>query len=157
MDLYHIETELESIIKMICQPQLADEIVRVYDFSEEQRHGTTQGACVHILGGWNGSVSIECADRISRSISKRMLYIEDDDSECDWQCVMKELANVIGGNIKGLLGENCILSTPKAVEGEGFNFSIPETTEILSMIFCCSDEYMLVKLHEGDLDLSLVE
>ncbi|MCC6932065.1 MAG: chemotaxis protein CheX [Deltaproteobacteria bacterium] len=157
MNLLHIETELEAITKMIWQPHLLDELVRIYDLDEATKTSATLCACVHILGGWNGSVSIECSKQMAEWVSRRMLYIDDDIEDYDWQSVMKELCNVTGGNLKGLLGENCILSTPRALECNNFSFVIPETDEILSLIFSCSDEYMIVRLHEGTIDYSLVD
>ena len=158
MDLVRVEYELELITKMIWQPHLPCELVRVYDISPETLTGRTRGACVHIIGAWNGSVSVEGSINITNWITERMLGVKHEDiTETDWQGVMRELTNVTGGNVKGLLGHNNILSTPRAWEGEGFKFTIPETPEVLRLYFSCDDQNFIVRLHEGQLDVDDLE
>ena len=153
-----MESELELITKMIWQPHLPSELVRVYEVSPARLIGATRGGCVHILGNWNGSVSVEGSSEIIDWITERMLGVARDCiSDSYWQGVIRELTNVTGGNIKGLLGHNNILSTPRSWVGKGFSFSVPDTPEILRLYFCCEDQIFIVRLHEGQIDFDDIE
>ena len=158
MNLIRVESELELITKMIWQPHLPSELVRVYDVSPDSLVGNTRGGCVHIIGKWNGSVSVEGSIEITNWITKKMLALKGEEiAEADWQGVIRELTNVTGGNVKGLLGHNNILSTPRAWVGQGFQFSIPDTPEVLRLYFSCDDQIFIVRLHEGQLDFDELE
>ena len=155
MDLHHIEQELETISRMIWQPNLSLELVRVHELPPEVMNISTYASSVHILGGWCGSISIEITPQMAESVTRRVLEIPENMPVGDeWKGVLKEFANVTGGNIKGLLGENCILSTPSAVFSKDFSFSIPETPELVKLFFCCDQYYFIVRLHQGSLELS---
>ena len=155
MDLARVRQELEVITRMIWQPLLKDELQLVPEIPEEHRIATTRGASVHILGGWFGSVSVECTVELSRTVAARMLGTDEEQlAEEDWSSVLKELTNITGGNIKALLGHNCILSTPGVWAGEDWTFAVPETEERLALVYAAEGEHFIVRLHQGRLDLS---
>jgi len=75
-------------------------------------------ACVDIVGAWNGVVSVECDEVLAREIARRMFGSEPGAIvEGDLMDAMREVANLIGGNVKGALAGGCALSLPRATRG----------------------------------------
>lgn len=141
--------ELERVTTMIWEPACDGMVVRIEALSSRQADCETKGACVHILGGWNGSVSVECHHELALLVTRRMLEISQEPTEEDWKGTIRELANVTGGNIKGQLGQGCILSTPRAFENSSFKFDIPETAEVICLDFLAANYPLRVRIHES--------
>lgn len=155
MNTEQVITELQIVTRMIWESAVNADVQSIDIVPEDRLKCLTKGACVHILGGWNGSISIECEDKLAEEAARRMFRIDPDVvSNDDWHSVLKELANVTGGNIKSLLGIGCILSTPRAWEGKGFSFSVPECTEEIRKNFFTLGRYFVVRIHKSNFDLA---
>jgi len=78
---------------------------------------------VDIDGGWHGTVAVRAHSQFVRLAASIMFRIEPDAvGPDDLADALGELANMIGGNLKGLLSEPSRLSLPRmaaAREGEG--------------------------------------
>jgi|GEM_PF-4960074 len=157
MDTEAVLAELETVTLMNWQPLLPEEIRRIGEPDDRVRPLPTRCAVVHIVGNWCGSISIECSVPMSDTATRHMLLMDSDArvSEDDWQCVLKELANVIGGNIKGIFAQGCILSPPEAYENIGYVYGIPETPQVLRLWFESDAQLLKVVVHEGLAELSL--
>ncbi len=154
VDIEHIQSELNTITKMIWESSVDSKVLPVTCIPDNIIPCKTHSACVHILGGWHGSISIECEQTLTEKVARKMLHLGDKKvTKEDWSSVLKELTNVTGGNIKSLLGHNCILSTPNAWEGENFSFKVPESTVFLTLDFSFLESYFRVRIHESFLDL----
>lgn len=68
---------------------------------------------IDIHGAWSGSVHIEVDDALARRLASAM-FDNSDVSQEEIIDAMNELANVIGGNIKGLVPGPSRLSLPRA-------------------------------------------
>jgi hypothetical protein len=75
-------------------------------------------SAVYLTGDWNGAVLLECDRSQACRFAGRFLSTdppeEVDDDVFD---VLGELANMIGGNLKSLLGSGIRLSMPSVVDG----------------------------------------
>lgn len=92
---------------------------------------------VHILGDWNGSVTVEMTADLAEQTARRLLGLEDN-KDVDLYYVqqfMQEFVNMTGGNLKPLLGDRCVLSTPKCVKSEDFKGTVPGCDELASLPF----------------------
>jgi CheY-specific phosphatase CheX len=70
-------------------------------------------AVAWIGGSWTGNVRICCSPGLAAVAGKAMLPDnEGDPSDAMQQDVMRELANMVAGNLKSLLGGSCALATP---------------------------------------------
>jgi chemotaxis protein CheX len=151
----HILSELVSVTEMIWEAAVRAQVLTIPEIPQQRAQGETLGACVHILGGWHGSVSIECEKALAEEMARKMFELgEASIPPEDWHSVLKELTNITGGNIKGLLGAGCILSTPRAWEGKDFLFSVPDSSELLKQDFTILGMYFRVRIHESSLDLA---
>jgi chemotaxis protein CheX len=93
-------------------------------------------AAVQITGGWEGAVIIECDEAAADSFTRAMLGLEDEEpSESDVHDVMGELANMAGGNVKAMVGDETRLSLPTVVVGEHLDLSVPGADTLVSSNF----------------------
>ena len=77
--------------------------------------------CIHVTGPDGGVVTIECSSALARAAACTMFNILPTTvGEADAEDSLGELANIVGGNFKGLLGPGHQLSLPKVVEGRDF-------------------------------------
>ena len=71
------------------------------------------GGVVHIFGDWNGSIAFQCTGALLRELMAQ-IYGEQLEREAQ-DDLLRELANLLGGNLKTILGKRCILSPPKTL------------------------------------------
>ena len=69
---------------------------------------------VDISGAWEGTVSLTLTTALGKHVAATMLACpEAETSQELMQDVLRELANMIGGNVKGLIPGQCKLSLPR--------------------------------------------
>jgi len=70
-------------------------------------------AVISFTGAWNGYVTLTLGESLSRRIAGSMLEVEPDQLEKeDVFDALREVINMLGGNIKALLPPPCQLSLP---------------------------------------------
>ena len=73
---------------------------------------------VHIVGGWNGAVSLSTTEHLASVIASTMFELPLGDlSTEDVDDAIGEMANMIGGNVKSLLPGPSQLSMPAVTRG----------------------------------------
>lgn len=83
---------------------------------------------VTISGGWNGSVSIVMSQTLARTVAAAMFAMEPDEvGDEEVNDAVGELANIIGGNVKGLIEDPCSLSLPMVASGSDYSVTVPGT------------------------------
>ena len=83
--------------------------------SEELCIGT-----VLVSGAWQGSVQVSMSLALAKICAARVFNGKTDVSESEQLSeVLKEFANIVGGNLKTALPEPCGLSTPTYVQSSG--------------------------------------
>jgi CheY-specific phosphatase CheX len=117
---------------------------------------------VHILGDWNGSVSVEMSAIFADKLTRKLLDLNTDPEVYHLQQVLQELANMTGGNLKPLLGESCALSTPKSHNKIGYGITVPDSEEKACACFKCigtglddKDSVVVVRLFKSTNSLSV--
>lgn len=113
----------------------------------------TVTSCCHITGEWEGSVALTFDPALCRRLASAMFALPDD--ELDDELVrdaVGELANIAGGNVKGMLPADTVLSLPQIVEGERYTISLPGTRVLCEAAFDCGGDVFVVTLH-GRTDL----
>jgi chemotaxis protein CheX len=108
-------SELEDILRNIWQSMLLPEdpldggaAREEYDFA----------SCVDIVGPWNGVVSVECDEALARAFARTMFARNEAEvADSELFDALREVANLVGGNVKGALAGGCRLSLPRATRG----------------------------------------
>jgi CheY-specific phosphatase CheX len=125
-------------------------------FDSQDKTNNTYSSQVHILGDWNGCVKISISQNLTHDTALKIFDLSSA-SELTFfhiQQFLNEFVNMIGGNIKPFLGEQCALSVPKTIEAVGFRQNEPQSTEIIEVDFACnSGGYLSVQVFEFEPDL----
>jgi chemotaxis protein CheX len=75
-------------------------------------------SAVDIAGGWNGTVCVACSTLAARHLTAALFGMTDDEiTDLEIVDAVGELANVVSGNIKGLVPGPSVLSLPRVTEG----------------------------------------
>lgn len=95
-------------------------------------------ASVHITGSWNGTVSFDFPWDLARTVAARMFELDDSsppspDEVCD---ALGEIANIAGGNIKGMVDQECNLSLPTVTEGD-HRMAVPGAETVSETTLVC--------------------
>ncbi len=97
-------------------------------------NGTTILASVDIRGTFGGSVVLECGSGMAKRAASHLFQLPPeeitDDHEGD---VLGELANIVGGVIKGALDGDCTLSLPLVVSGGDVAAAFPRTEPLAAV------------------------
>ena len=68
--------------------------------------GSCYSSCVHISGAWEGSVNLVLPEALARTVAAAMFDLPPADvSADDLTDAVGELANIIGGNVKGFVSD----------------------------------------------------
>jgi len=115
------------------------------DLAEER----TVTACVHISGGWHGSVSMVLPSGLAEQVAAVMYDLPPDElSQDDVLDAVGELANIAGGNVKGLIEESCELSLPVVAEGTSYVLAMPGSQVTSSVVLAHEGRPFALQIHE---------
>lgn len=75
-----------------------------------------KGSSVSISGRWNGTISTYVSDQLIQILTMRLFQISDPGEVSAELCddTLRELTNLIAGNVKTVLPEPCHLSLPSS-------------------------------------------
>lgn len=95
--------------------------------------GREISASVQITGGWQGAFIVECPTASAAAFTAAMLGMDDGEepSESDIHDVVGELANMAGGNLKAVVGEESRLSLPTVASGSNLDINVLGATEVV--------------------------
>ncbi|MEZ5257421.1 MAG: CheR family methyltransferase [Ilumatobacteraceae bacterium] len=80
-------------------------------------------SCVHITGGWEGSVLVRCTRELAHTITGSMFDMDPSEATTDEIAdAIGEIANMIGGNVKSLVPGPSQLSLPWVADGGELTF-----------------------------------
>ncbi len=106
-------------------------------------------ASVAIGGGWDGSVSLVMPLVLARAAAAAMFGLGEAELDADEVVdAVGELANIIGGNIKGMIEEPCTLSLPMVACGTDYSVSRPGTEIVRSVTLLSGGRPFEVAVHK---------
>jgi chemotaxis protein CheX len=110
-------------------------------------------AAVAVTGAWRGHVVVSCSMAAARKISALLLELPlPEVSESDVADALGELANIVGGNVKGLLPAPCALSLPYLVVAASEHVRWPSATVESRLLADWHDEPIVVTVLNGGRD-----
>lgn len=85
---------------------------------------------VALSGDWAGRVRLACDPATAASLARTMLGARDDDPvpDADVRDAVGELANVVGGNVKGMLPGTTALGLPRVEDADAAGDPVDPTT-----------------------------
>lgn len=103
---------------------------------------------VAISGGWEGSVRLVIPSGLARSAAAAMFDIVPDELGADEVVdAVGELANIIGGNLKGMVEAPCTLSLPMVAVGSDYSVSAPGARLVRSVTLRSAGAVFEVAVH----------
>ena len=98
----------------------------------------TLDGIISITGGAQVTVVLQVPKPLCAKVAAAMFNLgtRTPRSE-DMQDAVGELTNMLGGNIKALLGGDCHLSLPAVVQGKAYTVRVPTAHEVSSIPFEC--------------------
>jgi chemotaxis protein CheX len=110
-------------------------------------------AAVGVTGAWLGHIVVSCSMAAARQISALLLEIPlPEVTESDVADALGELANIIGGNVKGLLPGPCALSLPYLIVAASEHVRWPSATVESRLLADWHDEPIVVTVLSGNRD-----
>ena len=80
---------------------------------------------VAITGAWTGKVLLRCHPALARSLAAAIFGAPEDEVTLDViQDALGELTNIVGGNLKSLIGK-CLLGLPMVLSGSEYSVRMP--------------------------------
>ncbi len=120
--------------------------------ADDQHPGTSAGhrrwsGCIALSGEWRGAVTVSCHDPLARIVTGAMFGIEPDAaSDAEIQDAIGEMANMLGGQTKQVLGDRCVLGLPVVIEGDNFEATVPHSHAMVKLRFICESHAVEVSV-----------
>jgi chemotaxis protein CheX len=146
------EHDIIELVDMIWSTTLGFEIHAVHDANRQGWKLPAVEAQIHIVGTWQGAVVLHTSQALAARVARRMfnLGVEPPTPE-DMQDAFGEIANITGGNIKGLLSAgNAHLSLPAVVQGLDYAVRVTGSEQIARVEFLCEGEPLVVTVLKAD-------
>ena len=139
-------TEIDDLVTTVWATTLGIEIEPCAGDVAAQSPGPWIEAQVHITDAWRGVVVLHATERLGVIVARRLFAAEAVTAD-DIQDAMGELANITGGNIKGLLpGGELRLSLPSVVCGRDYHVHVPGSELLQRADFVAAGEPFVVTL-----------
>ena len=97
-------------------------------------------ATIDIDGEWDAKVQVVTSENLAVQIASNMFLADADDiSQTEHEDAIREVVNVIGGNVKGIVGKESLLGLPEITTVENLATQSP-----CAISFHCNNEPMSV-------------
>ncbi len=141
------ELDLGEVAESVWTSMLGFELVATdspYDHASESRYLLS---CVQITGPIDAAVTVEVPEGLGREVAATMfgMDVAEISDEEVWDA-LGEMANMIGGNVKGMVSGSAALSLPTVAEGRDYRVVVPGACVIQSLTYFCDKWLMRVQL-----------
>lgn len=145
------EPDIHELVAMIWSTTLSMDVSMLPPDRDASWMEPSVEAQIHITGSWRGVVILHASRRIAARAAHQMLHLgRRSPTPEDIQDVFGEIANMTGGNIKGLLCDaDAKLSLPSVVLGRDYSVRVPRATELRRVTLSCDGEPLVVTLLEA--------
>ena len=142
------EEEIYRITETVWNSIVGLEIGRRQGPLPEQSDARFLTGYVQIAGAWHGAFRLDCSFSLARRIAAIMFRFETTQTTVDdIRDALGEMANITGGNVKGLLPEPCRLALPVVVvDGSDYALHLPGSRILTQINLECEQEPFRVTL-----------
>jgi chemotaxis protein CheX len=140
--------ELTEIVDQVWASFLDGELIPLAEPDVTRPYGGCLVAWVSIGGDWSGHLSVVCSDSAARAIATDMFQLDSSEvTIAEVADALGEIANMVGGSVKGMVGANAVLSLPQVVLDAAALVS-PETHRLVTVQAQWKDELLEFSLWE---------
>ncbi len=109
------------------------------------------GACVQLVGEWEGAVLLDCSLGLARLAARRFLAKHAEELTIDdLRDTVGELTNMVAGSVKALLPQPTHVSLPSVADGSDYDLTVRGGRVLLQCPFECEGNLLTVSLLERD-------
>lgn len=149
MSLQLVDDDLVGLAGAIWSSIVGQEAEPSFVSTSELAAERTVTACVHISGGWHGSVSMVLPSTLAAQVASLMFDVPSHElSQEEILDAVGELANIAGGNVKGLIEDSCELSLPVVAEGTSYVLAMPGSHVTSSVVLSHEGIPFALQIHE---------
>ncbi len=145
-----ITAELDTVTNNLCEMMLGAGVTPVVD-AHARWGGTTFRSSVSISGDWSGTLELEVSSGAAALMARSLFGCN---GVSDQQCLdaVREVSNILAGNIKSALPGNTSLAIPVAASDAYGRTSSSAESSIVSMCwqFQSSDELLAVNVRRSN-------
>jgi chemotaxis protein CheX len=141
-----LSAELAGIVEGVWQTM--DKQIRVSATPPAVRGAALTGT-IGFEGAWPGTIVTTCSEGLARDIASAMFHVAPESATAeDLRDAVGELVNIIGGNVRPLLDQPCVMSLPSIAEGE--RAAASGESEIDAVHFVAEGGSLVVRLVRTD-------
>jgi chemotaxis protein CheX len=139
--------DLFSLAESVWSSMLGLELERADD-ADGKVGDRTITSCVQITGEWEGAVTIACSSTLAARLASAMFALEPDELDDEMtRDAMGEIANMTGGNVKGVAPGQNTLTLPTVSEGEEGTLRIAKTVKLNRVVGVTDGEPIVVTVY----------
>lgn len=144
--------DIESLVGVIWSTMLEMPLDCVPEGAEGGWSRPALQAQVHITGEWQGAVVLHASPALVERLTRRLCALEDQAPTLDdMQDAFGEMANMVGGNLKGILSDGeARLSLPTVVQGGDYCVRVPGSRQVARKVFSSDGQPFVVTILQAD-------
>lgn len=147
------QEDLLAVNEQIWSTMLGIPLVSM-EIAEPPPSGDCMGACVQLVGAWQGAVLLDCSVPLAQRAARRFLGREQEAVTLEEiRDTVGELANMAAGGVKALLPQPTHISLPSVADGRDYDLTVRRGKVVLQCPFQSEGERLLVSLVERDTTL----
>jgi len=137
--------DVATLVQEVGVAVLDTSMVVLGELPTAKEQGAT--ACVHVAGDWEGSVILETSPALSKQATAMMFDMPVDEvGDEEMADALGELANIVGGSVKGLMPGSCRLSLPTVTLGPDSRMVVPGAQLVHRVVLDVAGEHLVVAL-----------
>ena len=107
---------------------------------------------IALSGDWQGTIAVSCLEPAARQFAGAMFAMAaDETSDAEIQDALGELANLVGGQTKQLLGDRPVIGLPVVIKGD-FKAVVPHSHKMATLRFRTDGHGLEVAVVGADAD-----
>jgi hypothetical protein len=111
----------------------------------------TWSSCINISGAWHGALMLECPESIVRHAAAMLFSSDGEEASAeDIEDALKELAVIVGKQMRQILPESTKLSRPSIVSEPDRSEILKSLTELTDLHMSCEGRPVRIALLEKD-------
>jgi CheY-specific phosphatase CheX len=120
--------DLPTAVESIWTSMVGVPLERATPHTPAEGQNTWISSVVQFYGSWNGAIRIDCSWDLARQATAQMYGLDVNDIPGEVACdAVAEIANVIAGAVKPVLGIHCRHSLPTVVRGDSYENTLPNS------------------------------
>ena len=132
------EVDLNEVIESVWTSMLGYDVTQCDAILEHAPEARVLVGCVQVTGDWELATLVHMPEELAIDVAATMFGMQANELSADEvRDALGEMANMIGGNIKGMLPGATRLSLPTISEGRDFRIGVPGAGVIASLTHEC--------------------